>query len=91
MKKVLIIITVLVILMYAIGCGSTAREICKAAPKVLSGVLEDTGRICSNGAKALAAPGVGDGLDSMALDGMDVPSFGEAQAMAATQGWRLSQ
>jgi len=71
------------------GCGATAREVCKATPKVLGGVLEDTGRICTNGAKAMTSSSIGNlpasGQGSMALD--NIPADIDIDAIAQQYGY----
>lgn len=44
------------------GCGHTVREAGLAALRVTGAALEDTGRICSNGAKAMGKVGQVDAL-----------------------------
>ena len=78
---------------YMAGCGATAREVCKATPKVLGGVLEDTGRICTNGARAMTSSTTSDlpasGQGSMESDHKQVISFDEAQALAKSYGFSI--
>ena len=90
-KKTLFWLVAVFIAMYMMGCGHTARELGVGALRTAAAAMQDTGRICTNAAAAFGniqtQPG---GMDSMELDGMAVPSFEEAQTLAASQGWTLS-